>query len=92
MKRTPQQRKLLVKATRNWGKRIPCSSLYRDYCVGCGEPLRVTKEALDHHNECKRCDPHKPPPGVPCTTKGETSNRKDERHGFLQGMQMAKNV
>lgn len=47
------------------GDPIPGSRLFRAYCAGCGEPIRVTGEALKHPSlcRCEHCGPRRPTRG-----------------------------
>ena len=48
------------------GSPIPGSRFLRDYCVSCGEPIRVIRLYDDNgaplSHECNQCG-HRPPPG-----------------------------
>lgn len=60
MSTTPAERK-------DRGQQIPGSKYFRDYCVRCGDPLRVTENRLgagQHapQNYCEDCWPPLPPP------------------------------
>ena len=37
---------------------IPNSTMLRDYCDHCFEPIRITPESIDKKNYCERCDGH----------------------------------
>jgi hypothetical protein len=41
------------------GQPIPSSRFFRDFCVDCGEPMRVTRARLQKFikNRCEFCDP-----------------------------------
>lgn len=39
------------------GDRIARSKLYRDFCCGCGEPIRVTE--ADGQQTCEDCRGHR---------------------------------
>lgn len=41
------------------GQSIPGSRFYRDFCVDCGEPMRVSLDRLKKgvENRCEVCDP-----------------------------------
>jgi|GEM_PF-4956940 len=44
------------------GQPIRGSSLYREYCHHCGEPIRVRQGQLGQEVYCQDCDGSKPPP------------------------------
>lgn len=48
----------------NRGQSIPGSCLVRDFCLECGEPMRVTEDHIKSHRDtyCERCQPHKAHP------------------------------
>jgi len=42
------------------GSAIPGSRLVRDYCVECGEPMRVSRDDVGRGMDCDTCG-HTPP-------------------------------
>lgn len=39
------------------GQRIPGSRHYREYCIGCDTPLRVSGNRVNRPNYCEDCTP-----------------------------------
>lgn len=44
-------------ATGNAPHQIPGSRLWRDWCQGCGEALRVNRSDVGKATSCDQCDP-----------------------------------
>jgi hypothetical protein len=57
------------------GQPIPGSHLLRDYCVSCGEAIRVTDASRP--NVCLSCQPS----GVPGKSRGKTTRCDSAYHG-----------
>lgn len=75
---------MLSRSREGRGEPIPGSRYVRDFCAGCGEPIRVTQRLLDDAKGCPvphfcdRCGtrPMGPPPrcGPPDETTPEWEN------------------
>lgn len=57
------------------GSSIPGSSLFRDFCISCGEAMRVVDAGIP--NECLDCRPT----GCPGESSGTETRSDIEYHG-----------
>src|SRR3989304_5787073 len=50
--------KISPEQSEEFGKPVPNSKYFRDFCASCGEPIRVSSEKLYDDNFCRDCDCH----------------------------------
>jgi hypothetical protein len=62
------------------GEKIEGSRYYRDFCAGCGEPMRVVRVDPNIPPYCEQCSPRQ---HRGCSSRGGTVNHEPDQDAYL---------